>query len=175
MLTFYNYGHPSRASMKVNEDVLEGFLNFFGYNIETHCEYPPLIKSKSIKKRKETITDGMDEIIAEREGNKQITSDTSECKEVTDTFEGMDTTYDYNGKNTKKRKCINYIDKECDEKIVPPKKKVSFQNPPLSDFKIKVVQKNINERKDMEKFYGINNLAKEFKKKIIPNKDYVKE
>ena len=86
----------------------------------------------------------------------------------------MNTTSDCNGKNTEKRKCIDYIDKECDEKIVPPKKKVSFQNPPLSDFERNVIQKNINERKEMEKFYGINNLAEEFKK-TISKKDYVKE
>ena len=52
-----------------------------------------------------------------------------------------------NIQNTEKRKCVNYIDKECDEKIVPPKKKVSFQNPPLSDFERKVIQKKSNERK----------------------------
>ena len=51
--------------MKVNEDVLEGILNFFGYNIKTHCEYPPLIKSISVKKRKQIITYGMDETIVE--------------------------------------------------------------------------------------------------------------
>ena len=57
----------------------------------------------------------MDETIVEWEENKQITSDTSECKEVPDTLEGMDTTSDYNGKNTEKRKCFNNIDKERDE------------------------------------------------------------
>ena len=57
----------------------------------------------------------MDETIVEREENKEITSDTSDCQEVTDTLEGMDTTSDYNEKNTEKRKCFNNIDKERDE------------------------------------------------------------
>ena len=57
----------------------------------------------------------MEKTILEREENKQITSDTSDCKEVTDTLVGMDTTYDYNEKNTEKRKCFNNIDKERDE------------------------------------------------------------
>ena len=81
----------------------------------------------------------MGDIITEREENKQITSDTSECKEATDTLEGMDTASDCNRKTTEKRNSTNYIDKECDEKIVPPKKKVSFQNPPLSDFERNVI------------------------------------
>ena len=82
--------------MKVNEDVLERILSFFGYNIKTHCEYPTIIKSKSVKKRKKIITDGMDETITRREENKQITTDTSNFKEVTDTKEGKDTTSDFN-------------------------------------------------------------------------------
>ena len=53
-----------------------------------------------MSKKKTNISYRMDETITEREENKQITSDTSECKEATDTLEGMDITSDYNGNKT---------------------------------------------------------------------------
>ena len=95
-INLYHYEHPSKAYIKVNEDVLERILNFFGYNIIPHCEYPTIIKSKSVKKRKKIITYGIDETSTRREANKQITTDTSNFKEVTDTKEGKDTTSDFN-------------------------------------------------------------------------------
>ena len=107
----------------------------------------------------------MDKTITRREENKQITTDISNFKEVTDTKEGKDTTYDFNVLIIQIK---NVMRKQFHQK------KNSFQNLSLSNFERNVIQKNINERNEIEKIYGISNLAA-ILKKTISIKDYVKE
>ena len=50
---FQKYSHPSKAKMKVNEDVIESILIHYGYDPLTHCEHPdPKVRKqkKSLKK-----------------------------------------------------------------------------------------------------------------------------
>ena len=55
-LDFGQYEHPSKASLQSNEFLIEGILNFFGYNVLTHCNFPPIAakKSKKSEKKKES-------------------------------------------------------------------------------------------------------------------------
>ena len=46
-LDFGQYEHPSKASLQSNEFLIEGILNFFGYNVLTHCNFPPIAAKKS--------------------------------------------------------------------------------------------------------------------------------
>ena len=48
-LDFGQYEHPSKASLQSNEFLIEGILNFFGFNVLTHCNFPPITAKKSKK------------------------------------------------------------------------------------------------------------------------------
>ena len=48
-LDFGQYEHPSKASPQSNEFLIEGILNFFGYNVLTHCNFSPIAAKKSKK------------------------------------------------------------------------------------------------------------------------------
>ena len=51
-LDFGQYEHPSKASLQSNEFLIEGILNLFGYNVLTHCNFPPIAAKKSKKSEK---------------------------------------------------------------------------------------------------------------------------
>ena len=54
-LDFGQYEHPSKASLQSNEFLIEGILNFFGFNVLTHCNFPPITAKKSKKSEKERL------------------------------------------------------------------------------------------------------------------------
>ena len=45
-LEFGQYEHPSKASLQDNEFLIEGILNFFDFNVLTHCDFPPIVEKK---------------------------------------------------------------------------------------------------------------------------------
>ena len=49
-LEFGQYEHPSKASLQDNEFLIEGILNFFDFNVLTHCDFPPIVEKKAKKK-----------------------------------------------------------------------------------------------------------------------------
>jgi len=51
-LDFGQYEHPSKAFLQSNEFLIEGILNFFGFNVLTHCNFPPISAKKSEKSEK---------------------------------------------------------------------------------------------------------------------------
>ena len=52
-INFDKYDNPSKSTLKTNEDVLEGILEFYNYDVKTHCQYPKLQeKNQKIKKVK---------------------------------------------------------------------------------------------------------------------------
>ena len=51
---FEKYSHPTKAKLKVNEDVISSILKHFNYDVNTHCEIPPEKVKKSQGKKKST-------------------------------------------------------------------------------------------------------------------------
>jgi len=49
-ISFEKYDHPSSVSVSANEDLIESILEFYGYNIKTHCHSP----KKQEKKKRQT-------------------------------------------------------------------------------------------------------------------------
>ena len=55
-LNLDKYPHPSQASISANEDIIESILQYYGYNISTHCHTRKQFKQLGAKKRKANKT-----------------------------------------------------------------------------------------------------------------------
>jgi hypothetical protein len=51
-LNMDKYPHPSQASISANEDIIESILQYYGYDISTHCHTRKQFKQLGAKKRK---------------------------------------------------------------------------------------------------------------------------
>ena len=160
---FEKYSHPSKAKMRVNEDIIESILRYHGYDPLTHCENPdPEPKErrsqKSLKKNKKRILGeslleddpAILDLRVDSNDNNEKTNEDSTDDESEDDWEDVNEKTDYD---------------------VPRKKtKKQLANPKLSWFEENVIRKNIEERKELLKKLGIDDIAEELRKTA---KDYV--
>ena len=49
---FEKFSHPTKAKLRVNEDVISSILKHYNYDVNTHCEIPPQKVKKSRGKKK---------------------------------------------------------------------------------------------------------------------------
>ena len=160
---FEKYSHPSKAKMRVNEDIIESILRYHGYDPLTHCENPdPEPKErrsqKSLKKNKKRILGeslleddpAILDLRVDSNDNNEKTNEDSTDDESEDDWEDVNEKTDYD---------------------VPRKKtKKQLANLKLSWFEENVIRKNIEERKELAKKLGIDDIAEELRKTA---KDYV--
>ena len=84
-VNFEKYDHPSHASIKTNEDVLESILSHFNYDVNTHCNYPAKINKKRNRKRldkkKSASTEGINENLESGAKELETNENKSETKQ----------------------------------------------------------------------------------------------
>ena len=147
-VNFEKYDHPSHASIKTNEDVLESILSHFNYDVNTHCNYPEKINKKRTRKRldkkKLATTEGINENLESGAKELETNENKSETKQKS---------------SSKKWKGDGFLD-EDDEKSKPS----SFGEKKSYEFETNVIQKNIREREAFAKAIEIAKLYEHFEK-----------
>ena len=184
---FDKFTYPSKAKLNVNEDIIASILRFHGYDPETHCLTPPIkeniSKRKSKKKRLgDSILEDDSAIVDIGEVNVDIDNNRDEVEsrnwedleiDSRNKAETGDEEAPSCSKTQNRRKCNkkSYVEESDEEAEVPSKKSKSkyLLNPKLSWFEENVIQKNIRERKELEKKLGLDKMADELRKTA---KDY---
>ena len=161
---FAKYSAPSKAKMKVNEDVIESILKHHGYDPETHCEFSEPIKKKNRKMAKKKGKHILGESLIEDDPAildlRVDKNDNSNNHEVTDEDEDEDADEDEDSSEGSDNSNGNIADY-----VVPKKRtKKELAKPKLSWFEENVIQKNIKEREDFAKKLGIDTIADELRK-----------
>ena len=165
-LTFGQYEHPSKEVVQKNEFLIEGILTYYGYDVLTYCNFPPMIEQKTTKPDKkndkvpsENISSRSEEEIFEQEQEGDIEETDLEQKEA----KIRKSVQNKRARNLKHQE--NFIDD--DQEMLAKKRKqkqpAKRREVELSDFEKNVIRKNIEERKKMEQELGIHTLAQELK------------
>lgn len=124
-LSFEKYSYPAVASIKENEDLIESILDFYGYDIETHCHFSK-VKEKRQRKQKQTkqvIIEGLKDKSDKEEESQNSDKEQEEQEEEEETTKSKK-----KEKPKNKRKKVNFLDEEDDEsskKTKPRKNPVS--------------------------------------------------
>ena len=142
---FEKYSHPSKAKVKVNEDVIKSILTHHNYDVNTHCEFPPQ-KEKKLRGKKKQAEKVLGESLIE--DDPAIIDLAVKQKNVEKVHEDM-TENNSEEEIPKKRK------KKQNDKVVI--------NPEKSWFEINVIDKNIRERKEMEERLGLTKMVQELR------------
>ena len=114
---FEKYSHPSKAKIKVNEDVIQSILKHFGYDPDSHCEFP---QPKERKKRKPIKKKNIQVL-----GESILEDDPAILELRVDTNDNRDD---------------NDNDDAEDADIPKKKSKQQLSNPDLSFFEVNVMQ-----------------------------------
>ena len=155
-VNFKKFGHPSKALIEANEDLIEIILEYFGYDKLTHCDYPPIQEVKKRGKKPKPKQEG-----AEENKSKVKVKEAKQGAEIT----------------TKTKKRVTFLEESDDEKDESnvKVKKQKKHNPVQQMKKLgpyeQVLEDNIKERKKMEKTLNITNLSKRLDEAEIPDAD----
>ena len=159
---FDKYVHPTKSKLKINEDVISSILTHYQYDPLTHCENPPIKEKKQKKKKQKSLAASVIEDDPAIIGVRHKPKDDDELDSEQNDPEGS------KGRRTRKKSsCFLDSDSDNDEPSKKTKKKVTdslFPTLPPSWFEINVIQKNIRERKEMEKALGIDKLSEDLRK-----------
>ena len=186
---FDKFTHPSKSKLNVNEDVIASILKYHGYDPETHCLTPPIKENiRQNKSKKKRLGDSIleedpaivdiGEVNVDIDNNRDDVASTNR-EDVEDYSSNSTDPEDIEKdeascskqKNHRKCKKKSFVE-ESDEEVPLKKAKSKCQNlinPKLSWFEENVIQKNIRERRELEKKLGIDKLADELRK---TSKDY---
>ena len=172
---FEKYSHPSKTKMRVNEDIIESILRYHGYDPLTHCENPdPEPKErrsqKSLKKNKRRILG--ESLLEDDPAIIDLRVDSNDNNEKTNedsTDEDLNLVYE-DSTDDKSEDDWEDVNEKTDYDVPRKKTKKQLANPKLSWFEENVIRKNIEERKELAKKLGIDDIAEELRKTA---KDYV--
>ena len=134
------YSHPTKAKLKVNEDVISSILKHYNYDVNTHCEIPPQKGKKSRGKKKpagkilgESLLED-DPAIVELAVEKKLDDESGN------------------------------VDEEVPIKWKKNTKSESCHQSPKSWFELNVIDKNVQERKEIEKAIGLSKIVEDLRK-----------
>ena len=184
-LEFGQYEHPSKASLQDNEFLIEGILNFFDFNVLTHCDFPPIVEKKA--KKKDHVQDPVEDPVEDPfedpvEDPVEVPVDVTDEQENVEEdnlqqepsqgksrLEKEDKSKTKAKSAQKSRKTLSQGNFMDDQETVPKKKKKKYGPAKkifveMSEFEKNVIMKNIEERKEMERELGLNTLAQDLRK-----------